>query len=92
MRSVYFLCDVTHPTFTGAINTTRNVHLTNTPGTRLGARQDPAGTRAIIKVAGASRGLVNLPTLIRAYTRDELPQLKRDMNAIAPIDQWKQEP
>lgn len=88
MEPVYFLCDATDPSFNGAVNTCRNVHVSNAPGTLLSVAKDPSGTRAVIKVFGGAIGLISVPTVIRACRQDEHDQLRADMAAIAPLDQW----
>lgn len=88
MEPIYFLCDATDPSFNGAVNTTRNAHVANAPGTLLSVARDPSGTRAVIKVFGGAVGLVNAPTAIQTYTLAQHAQLMIDMAAIAPIDQW----
>jgi len=88
MASVYFLCDTAHPSFNGAVNLGRNVHVTNAPGTLLSVAKDPTLTRAVIKVFGGAVGTINLPTVIARYTLAQHDQLKLDMAAIAPLDKW----
>ena len=88
MAAIYFLCDATDPSFNGSVNTCRNVHVANSPGTLLSVAKNPALTRAVIKVWGGALGLVNMPTLIQAYTTAQHDQLKIDMAAIAPLDLW----
>ena len=92
MESVYFLCDTTHPSFNGAVNTARTVHVTNAPQTLLSVAKNPILTRAVIKVFGGAVGLINVPTMIQAYTKAQHPQLMLDMAVIAPLDKWANPP
>lgn len=88
MTAIYFLCDTAAAGYAAAVNTCRSEHEKNAPGTRLSVSVDPSGTRAVIKVARGAAGLINAPAVIQAYTSAEHDQLKADMAAIAPLDQW----
>lgn len=88
MAAIYFLCDTSKASFAAAITASRGEHTRNYRNARLSVAQDPARTRAVIKVYAASRGLINSDTVLQKFDDTERRALHTAMAVIAPLEEW----